>query len=243
MRYVPWAISRVEPTGSAPPKPAYAPESPTMRHRRPLMTPSLLSPSSTYCTCPRPCIVIRFSSRVSTQETGRPSDRAAASATTFSAATPALPPNAPPTCGATTRRRWTSRPRMPAAFCANPCGICVETCTVRSWPRPSGRGARRERALGVGGSRQRVEVEAHERRSIVRLRHGLGDDHRDRLADEADLPVGEGRPPAVVVEHHERVEGADAVFREVGGGEYGDHSRLPRRLGGVDAEDPRVGHR
>src|SRR4051812_31920019 len=50
MRYTPCAIMRVGPIASAPPKPAYAPASPTMRHRMPVMVPSRVQPSSTYCT-------------------------------------------------------------------------------------------------------------------------------------------------------------------------------------------------
>ena len=44
------------PPASPPPKPAYAPASPTTRQRRPEMMPSAVSPSSAYCTCPRPCM-------------------------------------------------------------------------------------------------------------------------------------------------------------------------------------------
>ena len=56
MSYTPVAIMCVGPTASMPPKPAYAPQSPITRQRSPVILPSSASPSSTYCTWPRPCI-------------------------------------------------------------------------------------------------------------------------------------------------------------------------------------------
>ncbi len=124
---------RVGPIASAPPKPAYAPASPTMRTRMPTIVPSRLQPSSTYCTCPRPWgIAIRFSERVSIHFTGRCNRRAAATATVCSGPRPGLPPNAPPVWGAITRTAPTSNPKIGASLFATPCGICVDTYTVSS---------------------------------------------------------------------------------------------------------------
>ncbi len=87
----------VGPTASAPPKPAYAPHSPSTRSRRPVMVPSSLRPSSAYCTWPRPCIDSIASLRVSDHFTGWPSFRAASAIAAWSGPVPALPPKAPPT--------------------------------------------------------------------------------------------------------------------------------------------------
>ena len=110
-----------------PPKPAYAPQSPTIRQRSPVNRPSSVSPSSTYSTWPRPCIESIASDRVSVAFTGRPSRRATATATVCSTGSPALPPNAPPTNGAMTRTRFLSSWKVRAMAARAPCGIWVET--------------------------------------------------------------------------------------------------------------------
>ncbi len=100
----------VGPRASEPPNPAYAPQSPTTRTRSPTIRPSAVSPSSAYCTWPRPCIESIASLRVSVHFTGQPRLRAAATTAAWSAMIPALPPKAPPTCGAMTRTRSFARP-------------------------------------------------------------------------------------------------------------------------------------
>ena len=67
------------------------------------MRPSEVRPSSANCTCPRPCIESIASLRVSVHLTGRPRRTAARATAAWSVPMPALPPKAPPTCGATTR--------------------------------------------------------------------------------------------------------------------------------------------
>ena len=128
MWYTACAIVRVEPIASVPPNPPYAPASPITRHRMPVIVPSRLSPSSTYWTCDRPCVIpTMFSERDSTQRTGRFSSRATRPVINASALK-CLAPNDPPTCGAITRSLSISTPSVPAASIFVMCGIWQARC-------------------------------------------------------------------------------------------------------------------
>ena len=70
--YTPDDIMRVT-IGMNMPRIAYAPTSAKPRTRNPVNVPSRVAPSSTSCTCPRPCVMPRrFSWRLSIQRTARP---------------------------------------------------------------------------------------------------------------------------------------------------------------------------
>ena len=128
----------VDPVGNEPPNPAYAPHSPSIRSRSAVILPSEVRPSSAYCTWPRPCIESIASLRVSVHFTARPSFTAASATAPWSGPLPALPPNAPPTCGATTRTWSFSRPRVSASRSRDRCGCWVEIQIVTTSPSPPG---------------------------------------------------------------------------------------------------------
>ena len=125
----------------------------------PMIVPSRLQPSSTYCTCPRPCgIAIRFSERVSTHFTGRCSRRAAAIDHAVLGREAGLAAER----AADVRRDDTNASLVEVehrrrALARTPCGICVDTYTVRSWPSPS--------SPGTDGDR--VAFHRHHRDALV----------------------------------------------------------------------------
>ena len=94
-----------------------------------------------------------------------------------------------------------------------------------------------QRLLHVDDDRQRVVVDVDQLDRVDGLGARLGDDHRDRLADEPD-PVGrERRPGAGGVDLEEQVPRRQV---QVGGREDADDTR--RRASGLDVGDvdPRV---
>ncbi len=118
---------------------------------------------------------------------------------------------------------------------------------VRSVRRPQQGRAVGGRGLDVDHGVERLEIDGHLFGCILRVSEGLGDDHRDRFADE---------PNDIACEHvageqaFDRAGGAlDVPARrqrrktEVAGGEDGLHSRHRARPRDLDAQDARVGHR
>jgi len=103
-------------------------------------------------TWPRPCvIVIRFSLRVSTHCTGRPSRCATAATTISSGRAPALAPNPPPMSGTTTRTAPSSSPSEDAISARSPNGVWLVAQTL-SRP-PSGTATMASGSIGTGASR------------------------------------------------------------------------------------------
>ena len=94
------------------------------------------------------------------------------------------------------------------------------------------RRARLGRLRGIGHGRQRLDVELDGFRRIARLRHRLGHDKGDRVADIAHLvgrqrhAVGlqEGRAVAAL-ERQAAAEGVEIGAREVRAGPYPEHAR------------------
>ena len=147
---------RVVAAGSIPPNPPYAPPSPTIRQRSPVIFPSRVKPISMYWTCPRPWVMATmFSERLSTHFTGRPNRMAEAATTRYSAPAPALAPNAPPTSGTTTRTCAGSSPRASAISPHTRCGICVAGWMVTRWPCPSSPGTTAIAAPSIGTTASR----------------------------------------------------------------------------------------
>jgi hypothetical protein len=71
----------------------------------------------------------------------------------------------------------------------------------------------------------------------------VGDHERDRLADEADLAVGEGRHGCLLAPARVGVPELAHLGVEVGAGEHGVHAGRGEGLGGVDARDAGPGQR
>ena len=109
---------------------------------------------------------------------------------------------------------------------------------VRSVVGEDQRGVVVEGGLGIDDRWQRVDLGPHRARRVLALLVGLGEDDRDRLADEADPIDGERRPGEVVVDLHEPVVRRDA---ELGRGPHRDDARHPRRVLDVDRPDRAVG--
>ncbi len=109
--------------------------------------PSARTPRDASWTWPRPWgIPTRFSVRVWIHVTARPSRRATAATTTVSADASNLPPNPPPTRGATTRTRPGSRRRLAAMASRTWCTRWVEAHTVT----PSAVGSARHPSGSMG---------------------------------------------------------------------------------------------
>ena len=94
-----------------------------------------------------------------------------------------------------------------------------------------------ERGFHVGDRGQRVVVDDHGLGRVERLRLRLGDDHRDDVADEADLAARERRPVHRRRQHHEAVMVGEV---EVAGGVHGDDAGHRPGVVEVDRLDPRV---
>jgi hypothetical protein len=99
------------------------------------------------------------------------------------------------------------------------------------------RGAGVQRLLRVGDRRQDFDVEPDRLRGAAGLVGGPGDDHRDGVADEADLAGGERRPgrlshrPAVAARYVAgRRDGVVSLSVEIRGGVDGDDALHRARL-------------
>ena len=95
-----------------------------------------------------------------------------------------------------------------------------------------------ERGLGVDEGRQRIDVGPHHLGGVLALLERLGEHDGDRLADEADLAVGERRSGEVGVHGGEAVVWRHA---EVGGREDLDHAGHRACIVEVDGADGAVG--
>ena len=105
------------------------------------------------------------------------------------------------------------------------------------------RGKEQRGAVGGGGhrigdDRERVDLDGHGLGGVDRLRPGLGEHDRDRLADEAHAVGGQQRPPQRLVAR----ERAQAGKVEVGRGPDRVHAVALRRRRGVHGADEAVGH-
>ena len=179
-----------------------------LRARSPVIRPSRVSPSSANCTAARPCIESIASLRVSVHATGRPSARAAATIAPWVNVIPALPPKAPPTCGATTRSCCFSRPVYLARRSRVRCGCWVATYAVRR-VSPSGRGSTRIALPSIGAVAIRwFSIRA--RTTSVRVGEGVPAARRvhrahrlgDVAADLGELQRGAGRQGLLHVDDH-----------------------------------------
>ena len=107
----------------------------------------------------------------------------------------------------------------------------------------------------VGHARQRLVVDLDKLRAVLGRPHGVGDNHRHRLADEAHLVGrqqimrrGEGFGAVRILQRNFRRvlrpllvrNGFEPVGLGVGTGEHRDHARRGHRLVGRDAADARV---
>ena len=71
---------------------------------------------------------------------------------------------------------------------------------------------------------ERVVVDVDELRGVDGLRARLGHEHRDRLADEADLVGGQHRAAHLLRRVDRRAGGAERLQVQVGGGVDADHT-------------------
>ena len=135
------------------PRIGYAPTSACPRTRRPVNVPSRVAPSSTSCTCARPCVMpSRFSRRVSVQRTARPTLCARPAIMSCSGYTPPLAPKPPPIHGARTRTCVASSPSTRATSACTPKTDCVDAHTV-SDPSASGTATQPFASMVTGATR------------------------------------------------------------------------------------------
>ena len=103
-----------------------------------------------------------------------------------------------------------------------------------------------ERRLEIDHRLERLDVDDDVPQGVFRDVAALGDDHRDRLADEADLVLRERQLRADVKlesrnrrrRHQQRAR--DGIVAQVVDGVDRDDARALARFGGVDAFQPRV---
>ena len=96
----------------------------------------------------------------------------------------------------------------------------------------------------VGDGGQRLVVDVDQLDGVLGDVPALGDDERDRVADELHLALGQRRAGRVRhVLAHDRVPGLLDVGVEVGGREHRVHAGQRQRRRGVDAVDRRAGER
>ena len=147
-----------------------------------------------------------------------------------------------PSMGTTAMRWFTNRPRTTTAASASGSlpassrwpAARLEPSSSNWIGAPFG-----QRGLGVDHGGQRLVVDEHGLGGVLGLGDRLGHDGHDRLADEADLAVGQRRPRAGRVEGH--AEGVEGREVEVGVGEGGDDAGEALRLADVDPGDDGVG--
>ena len=108
--------------------------------------------------------------------------------------------------------------------------------------RPDDRRPRRQRPLDVGGRGQLGLVDGHRVRRVARLRRGLGDDDRHRLADVAHAPHrqrrhgrAEHRPAAAPGQRHGGRNRAQPVGGEVLTREDAEHAGHLQSPGNIHA--------
>ena len=112
---------------------------------------------------------------------------------------------------------------------------------------PDQRRARLQRLGGIGHGGQGVVIDLDQLGRVPGRLQGLGDDEGDRLADEMDRPVGQGRArrhrdrrAVAVLGRGARRDDAQSLGVPLGRGEHGQHPRRRRGRSGIDPLDARV---